>query len=220
MLTYAEIDIRNHIYKQMILRSISLEDACSIVVDRYCLVIAEIESLGFKLLVNGPFGSGFGVPRVETKRLNRIAYIDQMLNSVCATKGWLYHSLCDVMVGSGFFINRGYFGEVDDNHLNKSSELKYFILASFLQQARKYYPRIESNSPQEHSKYLSLHFKTDSTENPVSTILSIDNKQFVCNSPSSCTYNQLLISLMDHVQVKRIMISLKTSNLHYKLGLR
>ena len=41
MLTYAEIDIRNHIYKQMILRSISLEDACSIVVDRYCLVIAD-----------------------------------------------------------------------------------------------------------------------------------------------------------------------------------
>ena len=60
LMTYAEIDIRNHIYKQMIIRDIPVkkhEDVTS----KYFEVISQIYEKGFQI-VNGPFGSGLGVP--------------------------------------------------------------------------------------------------------------------------------------------------------------
>lgn len=226
MLTYAEIDIRNHIYKQMIIRGISINDACSIVVNRYCMVISEIESLGFKLLINGPFGSGFGVPRVGCEEVrNEIALmIDSMLSTRCHENGWIYHSLCGIIIDCDYKVNRGYFGDIDDNHLNKSSELCYFILASFLQKARQCYPRLPDSYRPQNTQFTSMFFQLGSNNLPISSVSSINNSAFVHNDSRSLKYDQVIISLADHFQVSNLLISLDSSfvtdNLSYKLSLR
>ena len=65
-----------------------------------------------------------------------------MLEEASSKNNWLYQSLIEIMLDSKYHINREYFGEIDDNHLNKSKELCFYILAGFLKSARSngYWP--------------------------------------------------------------------------------
>lgn len=201
MLTYAEIDIRNHIYKQMIARQMNLVEACEIVVERYGSVISQIDELGYKVLINGPFGSGFGVPRVGSEHVrNCIATtINTLLSDLCSEKDWIYHSLSDVLIDNEYNINKAYFGEVDDNHLNKSQELCFFLLASFLQHVRRLYPRSPLAGTSDPCAVPCLFSRTPYHRFYPSSISYIRQSVVLPVSQAFAKYNQALISFNDHV---------------------
>ena len=208
MLTYAEIDIRNHIFKQMAIKRLSIEEACSIVVDRYKQAIHEIEKLGFtKILINGPFGSGFGVPRVGSENIrNFIAFkLHTMLEEASSKNNWLYQSLIEIMLDSKYHINREYFGEIDDNHLNKSKELCFYILAGFLKSARSngYWPTEQTHQMNDRFNYV-LFNNSDQSPNVLNS--SIINNKFIHITDQCKNFNQLIISLDDHVFLKSVRL--------------
>jgi len=134
MLTYAEIDIRNHIYKQLQMRNISFRSACEEVVEKYMEVINKIHSKGYKIIINGPFGSGIGVPNHgEISERNSIAVlVEECLKKHVSSINAIYTSFLPIAIRPNMSTRREFFGEVDDNHLNKSREIVFYILTDIL----------------------------------------------------------------------------------------
>jgi tetratricopeptide (TPR) repeat protein len=132
--TYCEIDIRVHLYKQAVNKDISYKEIAQDVVGRYMKVMEEFDKLGYHILVNGPFGTGIGVPRFgnEPDR-NYLAFlIDSEMQSLAETSGYHYASLFDLVVSPNYKTNRSFVGDVDDNHLDKNREISFCLLSRFL----------------------------------------------------------------------------------------
>ena len=68
LFTYAEIDIRNHIPKHSFENRWDYMKSASNVVTRYLHVLKMFADKGFTILVNGPFGTGVGVPNYGYER--------------------------------------------------------------------------------------------------------------------------------------------------------
>jgi tetratricopeptide (TPR) repeat protein len=217
LLTYAEIDIRNHIYKQSILRQMTLMEACSIVAGRYATAIERLASLGYKIMINGPFGSGFGVPRVGCEAIrNTIAsYLDEQLHKSSIQNGWIYASLCQVIVNDHRLVNRRYFGDVDDNHLNKKAELCFFILASLLNASRR--SRNHQISGQIYADtYNAICFDRDNAVcQPY--VSSIVRSRFISATTPGATCNEIIVSLDDHVPVTELALEFETNKTYLEL---
>jgi len=138
MLNYGGIDIRFHIYKHIIDSRMTFHDAASVVASKYFEAAKLVHNLGFKVMVNGPFGSGTGIATIgEVRERNLIArLIDHKLSSLCSESSILYSSLVDIVTKANGNTAVNFFGAIDENHLDKAPELQFSIIAGFLTQIR------------------------------------------------------------------------------------
>ena len=109
------------------------------------------------------------------------------------------------MLDSKYHINREYFGEIDDNHLNKSKELCFYILAGFLKSARSngYWPTEQTHQMNDRFNYV-LFNNSDQSPNVLNS--SIINNKFIHITDQCKNFNQLIISLDDHVFLKSVRL--------------
>ena len=190
-------------------------EASKVVVSRYSEVISSLHKLGYQIILNGPFGSGFGVPRVGSEQIRNLIAVklDNMLREKSELLGWLYSSLIDIVVDHEYFTNNAYFGEVDDNHLNKSSELCFYLLASILRAAKR---KRNSTSNQCSIKPNNIHWALFASKGGLSRKTygaKIINSGFALTSsiPESFLANSLLISLDDHINLNQVYFELDSS---------
>ena len=133
--TYGEIDIRAHIYRHSAKNSMSFDKSTDIVVSRYLEALKIFRQSGFTVLINGPFGTGVGVPAYGSERDRNViaALINSKLKSFCALNtGFYFASLFQVVVNEKFLTNREFVGNIDDNHLNVGHGLTFCLLSRFI----------------------------------------------------------------------------------------
>ena len=214
--TYAEIDIRYHIHKHAAIRGMAYSDAVSVVVSRYVEVLDYFSAGGFTVLVNGPFGTGVGVPRVgpEVDRNVISLLIDQQLKREAGIRAnFFYASLIDIIVDENMLTSRAFVGEVDDNHLDKVPELSFCLLSRFLSQIKT--DRIDPNqlnSPTYKAASIGegLVAATVNSCDGLNALYIVKHGglQSLFNEPEPGS-QQLLIALSESTCVSRISFTLK-----------
>ena len=225
MLTYAEIDIRCHIHKHASLKKMSYEASAEVVVDRYFSVIQDLRSKGFTILVNGPFGSGIGVPRfgAEVDRNVIAYYIDQLLRQRCNQDGIYYCSLYDLVVDSKFETNSSFVGDIDENHLNHAPEFSFVLLSRFVSCTQKFLNPAEPLCVKSRlcRPLIAVAF-SDNLE-PILPVRISKSGLFDNGSSRGQSLNSFIVSLEDHMIVTRVELCLKkpvSNNPALKLAIR
>ena len=209
VLTYGEIDIRNHIYKQLLVSSKDLIDICKSVVESLLRVANQLHQYGFKVMINGPFGSGNGVPRYgETQDRNYIAACINQLIEQSTESTEIFSSLLDIIVDSDYIANTSFFGEVDENHLDKTYSTSLLILSKMLVstknnwKTKKLKPELTLEKKQ--LAFTGFMYIEESSEK-AQTIFS--NESSICSaSTSSYLFDTLFISLDGHYLLTDISI--------------
>ena len=86
ILTFGEIDLREHIFSQSILQCKPIKDIIDIVVERYFSMINELRSNGYEVIVNGPHAVGQvkGFPSELMKQV-ACSYFNYALCQRCAS---------------------------------------------------------------------------------------------------------------------------------------
>lgn len=214
LFTYAEIDIRNHIYKHIVDKSMNFETAVELVVERYLCAVRIFANKGFKILINGPFGSGKGVPRIGREHdRNRIAYLlDRSLQIGCYKNKFFYASLYNIIVDENYTTIGSFTGDVDDNHLDKAPELSFCLLSRFIDSIMKgvynNFPIIQRIENVAAARTGLILNSAGYVKSPAwLTAEGSPTARLVNCNPN----DQLLISLDNHYKVSEIIISVKNN---------
>ena len=222
ILNYAELDIRNHIYKHVAQGTKGLFECCEIVVDRYMQVLKEVKGYGFQAMAIGPFGSGLGTPRHgEIKERGIIACtIDALLKKSCEDENIPYSSMISTIVRSDYQHSNSFFGNVDDNHLDKCREIKFHLLAQLLEsvsihrrRGSAYYKNIQPVQRRldfEGRDLFALAWvETEFHDEPKPCLLK-ERKLSSLSGNFGCI-NRLVISLKNHYILDEVSLSMLSS---------
>jgi tetratricopeptide (TPR) repeat protein len=98
---FAEIDIRNHIFKQSKKRSENPYRVIDNTVSRYFSFLDSLKYKGFTIIVSGPHCGGGNVPgstSSEVERNDLCAYMNDKLASECHVRGMSFCTMFDVAV--------------------------------------------------------------------------------------------------------------------------
>jgi len=220
LFTYAEIDIRNHIHKHSFYSGRNFADVSSDVVIRYVEVLNLFANQGYTLLVNGPFGSGAGVPNHGSEKdRNTIAYyIDRFLREAAAKLPKAYYaSLIDLVVDNEFQTDRAFVGEVDDNHLDKSPELSFLLLARFLEDVNRYLD-LKLRRPEKISMSIlgNVTLFAFFSDGRPSQPIHVGSNGYI-NSHQKTLTRRILVSVQGHELIESLTLQLNSSHSTCKL---
>jgi len=149
VLAFGEIDCRMHIVKAASCLDMTILSAVNTTLERYFSFVQSIISLGYRILLYGPAGSGKGwnanFPTVgrEQERNYATHLFNSLLAEKCALSGVAFACIDDLVINKHSWQTRSEF-LIDGCHLNDypntASELQSIILSKFLIWLQSYCP--------------------------------------------------------------------------------
>ena len=137
LLCFGEIDCRSHIVKQAFVQKKPIHHVALGVAKSYLDFALFIKSLGFEVIIYGPYGSGsqFNSFGLEQHRNKAVKFLNDCLQEICIKNGIYFFSLNHLLVDPLTFFTRQSL-LVDDVHLpvdgQQSDQAKVLLLSSLL----------------------------------------------------------------------------------------